>query len=146
MQKVQTQRSSKGILFPASESRDYSLSVRDTRVFTDNPKVKHCSGSKVPELSKKPAQVSSFSFYLKNGLTRCGKRKNLQAWRRDRQRARGGKSPPQYSFSCAMQNSISSITYREVLFNKKVWGIFTTQLLVIPLTEIHFIYAMTKII
>lgn len=60
------------VSFPASENRNYSLSVRDTRVFTDNPKVKHCSG---PRAFKKTAQVSSFSFYLKNGLPRWGKRK-----------------------------------------------------------------------
>lgn len=50
------------VSFPASENRDYKLSVRDTRVFTDNPKVKHCSGFQAPELSKKQLKFLLSAF------------------------------------------------------------------------------------
>lgn len=61
------------------------------------------------------------------GLSGEAREKSVDQEKGQTQVTRRGKSPPQYSFSCAAQSSIKkgSITYREGSFNENVCDIFT---------------------
>lgn len=96
------------VSFPTSENTETTASLpRDIRlIFTDNPKMKHRSGSEAQSFLNN--SWSSF-LHLVSEEWVCQDRweKNQSKRKRDRHRAPGGGKSPQYSLSCAIKAALS---------------------------------------
>lgn len=96
------------VSFPTSENTETTASLpRDIRlIFTENPKMKHRSGSEVPELSEQQLKFLPSPCIWRMGLSGQVREKSVHKEKGQTQGTRRGKSP-QYSLSCAIKAALS---------------------------------------